>query len=89
MSMSLDNTSMMSHANKDVSKVDDENGQLLDSSEDWIAVKPFVLDKCVNLNNEIVNIVSISVEKEKILIVSREHNRRVTDDESTKQWYGI
>ena len=37
--------------------------------DDWIAVKPFFSEACVNLNKEIVNIVSISVEKEKVSLI--------------------
>lgn len=66
MSMSLDNTSMISHEENTSIREEDGSSQPLDGTDEWIAVKPFVLDKCINLNNEIVNIVSISVEKEKV-----------------------
>lgn len=57
--------------------------------DEWIAVRPFSSNNIVNFDDKIVNIVSISVEKEKILVVSREHHRLNTDDENTKQWCGI
>lgn len=34
--------------------------------DDWIAVRPFSSNNIVNLDDKIVNIVSISVEKEKV-----------------------
>lgn len=70
MSISLDNTYMMSHGEDTSIREEDENSHPLDGTDEWIAVKPFVLDKCINLNNEIVNIVSISVEKEKVSLLT-------------------
>jgi hypothetical protein len=91
--------------------------------DDWIAVKS--LNNDIDNNNDsglkndifnekdqhLINIVSISIEKEKVItkfndkqkhflisetiiilkisIVTRNHNRLVTDDENTKQWFGV
>lgn len=59
------------------------------SIEEWVAIKSLKESDFQTDNCNILNIVSISVEKEKIILVSRGHNRLVSDDESTKQWYGI
>ena len=57
------------------------------SDSGWVAVKPI---QDTNRRKELMNIVSLSVEYEKIIIVTREHSRLVTDTESTnRQWYGM
>jgi hypothetical protein len=48
---------------------DDESINI--KSDEWIAVRPLNTassDQAVNSSNEILNIVSISVEKEKVLV---------------------
>jgi len=82
LSVSSDNSSQPTAAAR---RTDDD-----DDDEEWIAVRPFLANKCANSSSEIVNLVSISVEKEKILIVAREHSRLVTDDATNnEQWCGI
>lgn len=58
----------------------------LNNPDDWLAVKT---DCTKNQKIDLLNIVSLSVELEKIIIVTREHNRLVTDDSNTKQWCGV
>ncbi|CAF0875033.1 unnamed protein product [Brachionus calyciflorus] len=55
------------------------------NQDEWLAVKS---ENKYNIN-DLMNIVSLSVELEKITIVSREHNRKATDNGENKQWYGI
>jgi hypothetical protein len=71
--------------------LNDTSSNLLrnNSTEEWVAIKSLKESDFQTDNCNILNIVSISVEKEKIILVSRDHNRLVSDDESTKQWYGI
>lgn len=75
MSITLDNQSIKCFST-DTSTLDNESfsSQVLEPStdnceEEWVAIRPFATDNCINLNDEIVNIVSISVEKEKVSIL--------------------
>lgn len=71
--------------------LDDEDrvkgDEIICARESWLAVKPIIDQR---EKKELINIVSLSIEFEKIIVVSREHNRKATDDQNTnKQWYGI
>jgi hypothetical protein len=66
-------------------KTNDNSNQ----NDDWIAINANLFSTGENDKQEIINIVSISVEKESIIIVCREHNRLASDDDNTKQWFGI
>ena len=70
-------------------KLDEEqtNESLVIDENEWLAVKSF--NRQASSFQEIFNIVSVSIDKEKIIIVSREHSRAATDDENTKQWFGV